>query len=127
MNITESIIQEVYKSLPYGKVASIIEQFHNDVRITDKVIEKYIDLASQKKFTFDDAIFGIRKLNKFDNIVEEKLNFVLDDESTIIITEELYFRMKEVLENNNEAIEFMAESKDNFMKMVEIIYKNYKD
>lgn len=123
-NLTESIILEVYKSLPYGRVAPIIEK-HSDDRITDTLIEKYIDLASQRKFTFDPIIFEIRKLNKFDNnIIEGKLNFTLDDGLTIVISEDTYSFIKSSLEENTEGFNFMKSSKDNFMKVFEIINKH---
>lgn len=124
MNLTESIILEIYESLPYGRVAPIIEKYSDD-RITDTLIEKYIDLASQRKFTFDPIIFEIRKLNKFDNnIIEGKLNFTLDDESIIVISENTYFFIKNSLEENIEGFNFMKASKDNFMKVFEIISKH---
>lgn len=123
MNITESIIREVYESLPYGRVASIIES-HHDVKVTDTLVEKYIELASQRKFTFDPVIFEIRKLNKFDNnLVEEKLEFILEDKSTIVITQECYEILKLILEHIDGATEYCSKSKENFMKMFETINK----
>lgn len=118
---------EVYENLPYGKVASIIEEYH-DVKITDTLIEKYVELASQRKFTFDPVVFEIRKLNKFDNnLVENKLEFVLEDNSKIIISYESYDRMKELIEHNEEAIEFIKSSKENLMKFLKIINKHKED
>lgn len=124
MNLTESIITEVYDSLPYGRVASIIEQ-HHSIKVTDTLIENYLRAASQRRFTFDSVVFDVRKLNKFDhNLAEGKLEFILEDGSTILISENLYFEMKRILEDNQDALNYLTESKDNFLKILEIINKN---
>ena len=123
-NLVESAMLEVYENMPYGKIATLIEEYHNVIP-TDRIIEKYLELAATRKFSFDPVLFEIRKLNKFDhNLFENKLEFVLEDSSTMAITYECYQDLKEHFSENQEAIEFMTESKDNFMKMFEILNKH---
>jgi hypothetical protein len=121
--LVESIILDIYRKLPHNQVASIIEKY-NDIQVTNTLVEKYIELASSREFTLDPVAFELRKLNKFDyNFLEDKIEFVLEDNSTILISEKDYLNIKEVLESNQEAIDYLKNSKENFLKMLEIIQK----
>jgi|SRR5687768_1702081 len=120
MNITESIITEVYESLPYGRVASIIEDHHN-VKVTDTLVEKYIEFASKKRFTFDSVALEIRNLNKFDNIIEGKIEFILEDHTSVFVSNNNFIKMKELIGENQEAIDFMNKTKENFLNVFTLL------
>ena len=64
------ISQEIYEEISEIRIANIIRE-HHDIKVTDTLIESYIDLASSKIFTLDPVVHEIRKLNKLDVVVEK--------------------------------------------------------
>lgn len=123
----EFAITEVYQSIPYGKIASIISEYH-DTKISDTLIENYLQQATSRKLSFDPVVLEIRKLNKFDNTVfEGNLEFVLNDGSTVVMSHASYKELNEALETlgqNDEVVNFILDSKDNLMKVFEVLNKN---
>ena len=78
-------------------------------------------LASSNIFTVDPVVYKIRQLNRLDRIVENKLHYVLNDESIIAINEETQERLNNLLANQKEIIEYMRESSSNFLHVLEQI------
>ena len=72
-------------------------------------------------FTVDPVVYKIRQLNRLDRIVENKLHYVLNDESIIAINEETQERLNNLLANQKEIIEYMRESSSNFLHVLEQI------
>lgn len=118
--LEEQISTELYEDISEHKVASIIKEYY-DIKVTDTLIENYIQLASSRMFSVDPVVQEIRKLNKLDNLVEGKLHYVLDDESIVAISESTQEQLNNLLQNQIEIIQYMRESKDNFMYVVEKI------
>ena len=114
------IKEDIFKAVPRNLIAEIIVKNYPEARITDKLIDSYIDLALSKEFTLDEAINKIRKLNSFDSQYEGKTSFVLDDKSEVLISEDTFNRIKESI-NNNEIVQFMRKNKENFIGVVDII------
>ena len=119
-SLVEEVTKEIYEEIPNNKIAEIIKEYH-DVKVTDTLIETYIELASSNIFSVDPVICELRKINKLDTLVEGKLNYTLDDGSVIAINEATQEYLNKLLQNQNEIIEYMRESKENFLKVLEQI------
>ena len=118
--LEDQVSKDLYEELSDTKVASIIKEYC-DVKVTDTLIESYIKLASSNIFTVDPVVYKIRQLNRLDRIVENKLHYVLNDESIIAINEETQERLNNLLANPKEIIEYMRESSSNFLHVLEQI------
>jgi hypothetical protein len=119
-SLVEEVTKEIYEEIPNTRVAEIIKEHHN-VKITDTLIESYIELASSNIFSVDPVICELRKYNKLDTLVEGKLNYTLNDGSVIAINEATQDYLNKLLHNQNEIIEYMRESKQNFLYVLERI------
>lgn len=118
--IEEQIRSELYEDISDNKIVNIIKEYH-DVKITDTLIESYIDFASSKQFTLDPVVREIRALNKFDKIVEGKIDYKLEDGAIIAIDESTQDKLTELFNNEQEIIEHMRESKENFIDVLKQI------
>ena len=118
--LIEEVTKEIYEEIPNTKVAEIIKEYH-DVKITDTLIESYIELASSNIFSVDPVICELRKYNKLDRLVEGKLNYTLNDGSVVAINEATQDYLNKLLNNQTEIIEYMRESKTNFLKVLQQI------
>lgn len=118
--LAEKIAKDTYQEISEHTVASIIKE-HHDIKVTDTLIESYVELASSNMFSIDPVLHKIRSLNKLDRIVEGKLHYVLADNSTVAINEETQDRLNKLLGNQTEIIEYMRESKENFFHVLEKI------
>jgi hypothetical protein len=78
-------------------------------------------LASSNIFSVDPVICELRKINKLDRLVEGKLNYTLNDGSVIAIDESTQDYLNKLLQNQNEIIEYMKESKENFLHVLKRI------
>jgi len=119
-SLVEEVTKEIYEEIPNNKIVQIIKE-HHDVKVTDTLIETYIELASSNIFSVDPVICELRKINKLDTLVEGKLNYTLDDGSVIAINEATQEYLNKLLQNQNEIIEHMRESKENFLYVLERI------
>jgi hypothetical protein len=72
-------------------------------------------------FSVDPVVHEIRKLNKLDRLVENKLHYVLEDESIVAIDVRTQEHLNNLLQNQTEIIEYMRESKENFFHVLEQI------
>ena len=118
--LEEQVSKDLYEDLSDITVANIIKEYH-DVKVTDTLIENYISLASSHMFSVDPVVHKIRSLNKLDRLVEGKLHYVLSDESIITIDERTQECLNKLLQNQTEIIEYMRESKENFMHVLALI------
>ena len=103
-------------------IANIIKETH-DIKLTNTVLENYINLASNLVFTIDPAVHQIRELNYYDNVVKGKLHYKLNDNSIIAISENTQTVINNVLQDKPQVIEFMKENSDNFLKILDVIIK----
>jgi len=118
--LEQEIAHESYEEISDSKIASIIAE-HHDVKVTDSLIESYVELASSKMFTTDPVATEIRDLNKFDRLVEGKIDFVLEDGSIVAINKDTQDVINNILQNNNEIVEHMRQNKENFISVVQQI------
>jgi len=118
--LADKIAKDTYQEISDNTVASIIKE-HHDIKITDTLIESYVELASSNMFSLDLVVQKIRSLNKLDRVVEGKLHYVLADNSTVAINEDTQDILNKLLGNQTEIIEYMRESKENFFHVLEQI------
>lgn len=116
--LEKEITKELYEELNSFTIASIIKE-HHDIKVTDTIIESYIDLASSKEFTLDPVVQEIRKFNKLDNIIENKYDFKLKDGSMVAISKSTFNEINNILSNHFDIIDYMRESKENFINVIE--------
>lgn len=118
--LEEQVSKQTYEELSEHTVANIIKEYH-DIKVTDTLIENYIQLASSNMFSVDPVVQQIRCLNKLDKLVEGKLHYVLKDDSIVAISEHTQGRLNNLLQNQTEIIEYMRESKDNFFHVLKTL------
>lgn len=117
--LRSDIHRDSYTQLHEEKIANIIKN-NTDLKVTDKLIESYVALASSKAFSVDPVITEIKQYNTLDVVLEDHLDYVLKDGSKILISN----RILESINSNigdKEVIDFMNESKTNFFKILEIL------
>jgi hypothetical protein len=116
--LKEEVVKETYEEIPDTKVAEIIKEYH-DVKVTDTLIETYLELASSNIFSVDPVICELRKYNKLDRLIEGKVHYILQDESIVAISEATQERLNKLLQGKTEIIEYMREGKNNFLHALE--------
>lgn len=119
-NLEQEITKESYEDITDNRIANIIKEYH-EIKVTDTLIENYLELASSKIFTVDPVVLKIRSLNKLDTVVENKYDCVLADGSIIVISEHLQEELNSLLCNSKDIVDYMRESKQNFLHVLEKI------
>lgn len=117
------IKDEIFRETPRQLVAEVIAKRFPDVRVTDKLIESYIDLASSKQFTLDETIAEIRALDSFDSTFEGKVTFVLEDGKTVMLSVDTFRMIKESI-NKEDIVKFMRKDATNFLNIVDLLEGN---
>lgn len=120
-NIQQEIIDEVYADSRM-KIANIIKEEHG-IKVTNNIIDQYITIASDKPFSLDPVVQQIREMNSFDSIIDGKIHYILNDESVVAISEDTIETLNNVLENKLDVVDFMKESSDNFLQIINVIIK----
>ena len=72
----QRLLEDIYTTVPEEKVANYIRKFHNVDKITDTLVESYIELASSNLFTVDPVVAAIKERTavEFSGKFEYKLN-----------------------------------------------------
>lgn len=104
------------------KIADIIKEEHN-IKVTNRIVEQYIKIASDKSFSIDPVISRIREMNEFDSIIDGKIHYILEDQTIIAIDFDTQIVINNLLENKLNVVEFMKESSDNFLKILDVLIK----
>lgn len=116
----DEIIKESYQDIEDGRIATIIKE-HYEIKVTNTLIESYKELAASRIFTVDPIVQEIRKLNKLDSIIENKIHYTLNDGSVIAVNEDTQELLNNLLNNQKEIVEYMRESKSNFFHVLKKI------
>lgn len=114
---------DLYETVSNTKVASIIRKY-TDEKITNQLIESYIQDASSKRFTIDPIVVEMRSQNTLDCEINGKITFKLNDGKTIAISEQTIETLASTLnksELKEQTIEFMQESAENFLSVVRLL------
>lgn len=121
--IQESIQQalqcEQYEEMSDNTIAGIIKATHGDIRVTDTLVESYVELASSKLFTLDPVVAEMRKYNTLDRLVESKVDFRLNDGTIVAIDESTLHTINNTFGQYPDVIDHMRSSVDAFMSVVE--------
>lgn len=118
--IIDKVTKETYQEISEQTIAGIIKDHHN-IKVTDTLIESYLELATLNMFSTDPVVQKIRSLNKLDRVVEGKLHYVLADKSIVAINTDTQDILNKLLGNQIEIIEYMRKSKENFFNVLEQI------
>lgn len=113
----EDVVQSLYEEIPSAKIADLIRE-HHDIKVTNRLIESYLELASSKTFSVDPVVVGIRGFNSADSLIENKIDYVLDDGSTVAISEETQVKLNKILDYKYQLVEYMRECQGNFMHVL---------
>ena len=115
----QQILDNIEVSLPEERIAECISR-HSDVEITDKLIEEYINKASETDFNIDPILTDIklRSINEFRN----KLDYVLKVGTKIAISEKNQILLNSLLKGKDEIVSHMSENKQNFMEVLKGVY-----
>lgn len=119
--VEQEVEKEIYEEISNNKIATIIKEYYNGVKVTDTLIESFVELASSKLFTANPVAYEIRKINKLDRLVENKVDYKLNDGSIVAIDEETQEKINNLFNGHDDIINYMRESKDNFLSVVEQI------
>lgn len=95
---------------------SIME--HYSVSAPETLVNYYRDLIESNRFSIDPVVIALREQ---DSKIYNKINYTLEDESTVSIDESLRDKLKTLLSNKYDVIEYMNESKEHFFKVVQLI------
>lgn len=115
--LSQQIQHQLQEEVPQKKIANIIKE-HHDVRVTDTLVESYTELAASKIFTADQVVADIRRLTDVQRSVYNKIDFVLNDGSSVAINEETLNTINNIFGKEADVIEYMRESTDNFLSVV---------
>jgi hypothetical protein len=114
----KQIIESIDITIPEEKVASYIKKHYNIEKITDTLIESYIELASSNIFTVDPVVLEMKTGS---SIITGKLDHKLNDGSVVAINETTQNKLNMLLRDRPEIVEYMRESKENFTRIVKEI------
>ena len=81
-------------------------------------MSSYINSVKRKEFNANEVIFEIRKLNKLCNIFNNKIDYILEDNSKVVIDIDTQRDINNLFNNHTDVIEYMQENKQNFMKVI---------
>lgn len=112
---------KIYETISDTTIAKIIKKYNEDIKVTTTLVESYMSLASSKVFTVDPVLLEMRSSYKTAHIIENKLDFKLNDGKQIAISEDTVNKIANVLNNSKdkeEILNYMRESVDNFTSVV---------
>lgn len=102
--------------IPEEKVASFITKHHNVSRVTNSLIESYVELAASNQFSVDPVILEMKQTEV--TVLPNKIEWKLNDGSNMAVNLATQNKLNKILENKKEVVDFMRESKDNFLSIV---------
>lgn len=118
--VLHAVQQDLYEELSYNKVADIIRKYH-DVKVTDTLIESYVELASSKMFTVDPVANDIHRFNSLDRLIEGHFDYLLDDGTRVVISEGVQGQLNNIFKNHPDVIQYMRESSENFLDVINLL------
>lgn len=113
--LQEEIQQQQYTEISSNKIADIIKQYHSNVKVTDTLIESYVELASSGLFTADPIAYDIRNINKSTRLIESHVNFRLDDGTVVVISEHLQQKLNNIFAEHSDVVNYIRSDKDTFL------------
>lgn len=111
----KKIVEDIDSLVPEEKIVTLIKKHHNIDKITNNLVESYMELVSSNIFSIDPVITEVKQ-----NSIElsGKLQYVLEDGTIVAINEQTQKRLSTLLEDKYQIVEYMRKSKNNFMHVV---------
>jgi hypothetical protein len=117
--LNEKLKIALYRNIPNENIINIIKEYH-DIRITNTLIESYLNMAIDKVFMIDEAVIELRNFAGAAKPIN-KIDFVLNDGSTVAINENTFEMLRVYLNDKYKLIDFMRESSENFKHIVSLV------
>jgi hypothetical protein len=118
MLLLNQVSKEFYAELSEDTIVSVIKE--SEERITDRIINAYREEAASDSFTLNESVLKLRKLNNlYLPFIAEKYYFVLDDHSTVLVSESTIRKLNALNLDKEQLVEYMQKSQDNFRKIIE--------
>lgn len=99
-----------------AKVVEIIKKHEVTNRVTNQLVEAYVEFVSSKDFSIDPVVTEIK--GKFNDSQFNKLEYVLKDGTIVALDEQTVAKLSNELKDKYKLVEHMCESKENFMQVV---------
>lgn len=113
--LQEEIHKQQYTEISSVKIADIIKQHHASVKVTDTLVESYVELASSGLFTVDPIAHDIRNINKSARLVESHVDFKLDDGTVVVISEQLQHKLNNIFAGHSDVVNYIRSDKETFL------------
>ena len=110
------LLEKVDTLIPEEKIANLVRKYHSIEKITDTLVESYIELVSSNIFSIDPVITEIKQSTTSN--FAGKLEYKLNDGNIVAIDEDTQRLLNKLLEDKYQIIEYMRESKENFMRII---------
>lgn len=120
-DIRRQLREQEYHNNLINTVAEAVSTHKPGVRVTDTLVEQYIDIAASKRFSIDPIVLEIRQKNLFDTVIEGYIDFSLDDGSTVVVSDQMCATLNNMFAGHRDVIAYMTESKDNFLDVVNLL------
>ena len=112
---TSIILEDIDTLIPEEKILNLVSKYHSTVKITDTIIESYLELASSNLFTIDPVLLEIKQRS---SSIPGKIEHKLNDGTTVAISENTQHLLNTLLDDKYQIVEYMRESKENFMRII---------
>jgi len=119
--INEEINIDNYYYIIEKLLPNLIKKHNNQTIITESVIKDYSNKALNKSFTGDNVVFEMRKLNRLDNILPNKIDYILEDGSKVVISYKTQEIINSVLGEHLDIIKHMNKNNRNFTQTIKQI------
>ena len=115
VNYTNSkkIVEDIDSVIPEENVVRLIKKYHNIDKVTSNLVESYTELASSNLFTLDPVIAEMKSVE-----ISGKLVYSLEDGTKVAISESTFDKLKNLISDKYQIVEYMRKSKDNFVHVV---------
>lgn len=109
------LISEVNTQLPSERLIDLISHYHQNIKITNTIVEHYNQLNEQMAFSLDPVLLEMKVPS---SNFSDKVEFTLKDGSKIAITEDTLKNLNSVIKDKYQIVEYMRSSRDNFMHVI---------
>ena len=112
---TSILVEDIGATIPEEKIINLVSKYHSSVKITDTIVESYLELASSNLFTIDPVLVEIKQRS---TSIPGKIEHKLSDGNVVAISEETQNLLNTLLDDKYQIVEYMRESKENFMRII---------
>lgn len=116
-NVYTEINRDNYNYIQKNLLSDIIHKYSN-IKITENLLETYINKVKNKEFTSNKILSEIRKINKLGSKFNNKIDYILEDGSQVIIDMNTQEDINRLFGSHDDVIEYMKENKQNFVKVI---------